>query len=161
MQLPYPIHTSFATPDSSSAPDPPPHTNSPPDPLPDANSPPTANPSLATTPFSASILFPVQFDSIPDMDKLLSKFGIDSNSLVQVPLKNYRWWNFKLNTSDTRSMHSDNYLPTKEYSNSGHLENITYVENSICTSPTISQRIRSLVRKARHKNHTNKPLAED
>ena len=59
--------------------------------------------------------------TLPDMSSILVQFGINPERLIEVPLDNYHWWEFSGSQEDTE----------KEY--------------------TISQRIKSMVRKTRIK----------
>ena len=59
-------------------------------------------------------------EGLPDFEAILLRFGIDYKKLKCIPLKNYLWWTF----DDTK----------EEYGN---------------MSPTISQRVKSMVRGAR------------
>ena len=63
---------------------------------------------------------------IPDMEVVLCKFSIDPNNFKSVNLSSYQWWKFN------------------PYS----------IPSTPPPSPTISQRIRSLVRRAKN-NHTH------
>ena len=74
----------------------------------------------------------IQLDdnSIPDMNFILSYFGIEVNKLCEIPLNSYKWNSFVSTTNNSEN----------------------YENNVIDLSPTISQRIRGLVREARYSN---------
>jgi len=76
--------------------------------------------------------------ALPDMSMVLGKFGIDSDLLCVVPLKQYKWKNFNLNISpkhNTVSVGGPNSDTTEE------------------NFQTISQRIRSMRRLKQHDTH--------
>ena len=77
-------------------------------------------------------------DSIPDMNTILCKFGVNYDTLNPVSLKEYRWNVF----------YKSNVLPdTEEFDQSSFQMTNLYNPRD---SPTISQRIRSLRRVARN-----------
>ena len=97
--------------------------------------------------------------SLPDFDQVLLRFGIDYSVLKHVPLKDYRWWEFY-------DFHESLSTPSASGTlHEGCEEKCTSQYNNLCTqsseclnnsnvpcdqnSPTISQRIRSMVRGAR------------
>ena len=91
-----------------------------------------------------------------DLEATLLNFGINYKNLKCVPLANYLWWNFDFphrksdpsqDTHITDSMDASessvSHIPKESYTNGD-----TYVECGI-SSPTISQKIKSMTRKAR------------
>jgi len=92
------------------------------------------SPIIATSQHTDCIKVPLE--TIPDMNKILLGFGIITSRLNQVPLKSYEWWRFSKNRGSLPPPHS----PTHEES------------DARMNSPTISQRIHTMVRRARRVN---------
>lgn len=70
---------------------------------------------------------------IPDMEQILGYFGIDVQKLTEVPLHKYKWNNFRKNQNPRNNLHRGD-------------------ESEIYTSPSISQRIKEMVRGARRRD---------
>ena len=72
------------------------------------------------------------------MEEVLLRFGIEYSKLVQVPLADYQWMNFGRVLTPIRALNSQSFDINKIEQEDGSL------------SPTISQRVRTLRRKARN-----------
>ena len=72
------------------------------------------------------------------MEEVLLRFGIEYKKLVQVPLADYQWMNFDHIQTPIRVLSSQSFEINEAEQEDGSL------------SPTISQRIRTLRRKARN-----------
>ena len=95
---------------------------------------------------------------LQDFEQILSKFGITHSKLKYVTLENYRWWEFETprqvtltptscnEQQFTQDLSFDNCLLT---SNQNNLQSMPDTD-----SPTISQRIKSLSRRARRTHVT-------
>ena len=79
---------------------------------------------------------------LDDMEEVLLRFGIEYSKLVQVPLADYQWMNFGHVLTPIRPLNSQAF-------DSNKIE-----QEDRALSPTISQRIRTLRRKARNNNTT-------
>ena len=69
----------------------------------------------------------ISSNNIPDMYQVLLRFGIDPTNFVTLPLNNYHWWEFYTEDQSMSPIHSQDSL-------------------------TISQRVKSMVRRARLKS---------
>ena len=112
-----------------------------------------------------------------DMENVLTRFGINTNTLAQVPLEEYHWWKFDTDElyCDISTQHSiesniitikhsamQDLSPESPISHKSQNPNSSHNspdETVILTTETISQRIRTLRRSTISKYKSHKPCA--
>ena len=101
----------------------------------------------------------------PDIENVLLNFGIHYKDLKSVPLDEYQWWTFDVSNfqlsyeSCQNTSQNERYLPANNSQISSYQRDAgnDRVSNQV-QSPTISQRIHSMVRRARCKTTTQQTL---